>query len=594
MRPIALFSIASIALAVAGAASAQSQVQGNRVGTQVGGTRMGGPSTGRGLADPTLSGRGQGLGDGNALGGQTFRWSQTTGAGRASGSGNILDANPQLGAGGANSGSIPVDYSARNLLVTGSVPGGRGFRGSVGYTADKDFAARTGSDDLYTFRADSAFSNPAFANSPFARDRFLVAQGLGVFEYRRESTPATVDNPSMLRDQPESRLRLDRANAQMSFGRGNWEINADRTIATTTSTRNEPLRYVISPLRGLQIENMTDPLTRGGLRLYERARARQDIATGIMTLDDYKSVRAGMSVEPTDPRRVDKRLRPETESERLRLDGAKVLPKSYLDILDIINKDKPETPKPEGAPAAGDKTNLDKVREALEPLRPRPRPDAINTDPTKSSTGDTASGSLVSPEGTPRSAEADREAGREKQRGVEMSVEDAARILRHQQTINELGRDDKRRVDELVKQGEAALREGDYFRAERRFEQAQGLAADNPLTDAGIAHAQLGAGLYLSASLTLRNLFTSFPELIDAKYDRALLPAQDRLDTAIGVMRQRMQRGDDVAGYGLVLAYIGHQTGDRALVAEGLAGIGGNEKLDTTRKLLEGVWLGTK
>ncbi|MFM2165529.1 MAG: hypothetical protein RL325_1966 [Planctomycetota bacterium] len=594
MRPIALFSIASIALAVAGAASAQSQVQGNRVGTQVGGTRMGGPSTGGGLADPTLSGRGQGLGDGNALGGQTFRWSQTAGAGRASGSGNILDANPQLGAGGANSGSIPVDYSARNLLVTGSVPGGRGFRGSVGYTADKDFAARTGSDDLYLFRADSAFSNPTFANSPFARDRFLVAQGLGVFEYRRESTPATVDNPSMLRDQPESRLRLDRANAQMSFGRGNWEINADRTIATTTSTRNEPLRYVISPLRGLQIENMTDPLTRGGLGLYERARARQDIATGIMTLDDYKSVRAGMSVEPTDPRRVDKRLRPETESERLRLDGAKVLPKSYLDILDIINKDKPETPKPEGAPAADGKTNLDKVREALEPLRPKPRPEAINTDPTKSSTGDTARGSLVSPEGTPRSAEADREASREKQRGVEMSVEDAARILRHRQTINELGRDDKRRVDELVKQGEAALREGDYFRAERRFEQAQGLAADNPLTDAGIAHAQLGAGLYLSASLTLRNLFTSFPELIDAKYDRALLPAQDRLDTAIGTMRQRMQRGDEVAGYGLVLAYIGHQTGDRALVAEGLAGIGGNEKLDTTRKLLEGVWLGTK
>lgn len=599
MRPIVLFTIGSIALAVAGAASAQSQVQGNRVGTQVGGSRMGGPSTGRGLADPTLSGRGQGLGDGNALGGQTFRWSQTTGAGRAAGSGNILDANPQLGAGGANSGSIPVDYSARNLLVTGSVPGGRGFRGSVGYTADKDFAARTGSDDLYLFRADSAFSNPSFASSPFARDRFLVAQGLGVFEYRRESTPSTVDNPSTLRDQPESRLRLDRANAQMSFGRGNWEINADRTIATTTSTRNEPLRYVISPLRGLQIENLADPLTRGGLSLYERARARQDIATGITTLDDYKRVRAGMAVEPTDPRRVDSRLRPESESDRLRMDGAKVLPKSYLDILDIINKDKAETPQPEGVPATGDKSNLDKVRDALEPLRPKARPgadtpDAMNPDPTKSSTGDTGRGSLISPEGTPRSGEADREADREKRRGVEISVEDAARILRHQQTVKELGRDDKRRVDELVKQGEAALREGDYFRAERRFEQAQGLAADNPLTEAGIAHAQLGAGLYLSASLTLRNLFTSFPELIDVRYDRSLLPAQDRLDAAVSVMRQRMQRGDDVQGYGLVLAYIGHQTGDRALVEEGLAGIGGNEKLDTTRKLLEGVWLGTK
>jgi len=593
MRPIVLFAVGSLAFAVASAASGQTQVQGGRVGTQVGGTRMGGPSTGGGLADPTLSGRGQGLGDGNALGGQTFRWSQTTGAGRAAGSGNILDANTQLGSGGANAGSIPVDYSARNLLVTGSVPGGRGFRGSVGYTADKDFAARTGSDDLYAFRADSAFSNPGFASSPFARDRFLVAQGLGVFEYRRESTPSTVDNAAVLRDQPESRLRLDRANAQMSFGRGNWEINADRTIATTTSTRNEPLRYVISPLRGLQIENMTDPLTRGGLSLYERARARQDIATGLTTIDEYKRVRTGMGLEPTDPRRVDRRLRPETEADRLKVDATKVMPKAYLDILDAVNAEQ----KPAAAGAEGEqdmRSPLDKVRETLEPLRPQQKPAAANPDATKPAVGGAGSESLVSPDGTPRSGEAGRESDREKRRGALLSIDEAARILRHQKVVTELGREDKRRVDELVKQGEAALREGDYFRAERRFEQAQGLAADNPLTDAGIAHAQLGAGLYLSASLTLRNLFTSFPELIDARYDRALLPAQDRLDTAIAIMRQRMQRGDDVAGYGLILAYIGHQTANRALVEEGLAGIAGNEKLDTTRKLLEGVWLGAK
>ncbi|MEY5033499.1 MAG: hypothetical protein RL354_2530, partial [Planctomycetota bacterium] len=44
-------------------------------------------------------------------------------------------------------------------------------------------------------------------------------------------------------------------------------------------------------------------------------------------------------------------------------------------------------------------------------------------------------------------------------------------------------------------------------------------------------------------------------------------------------------------GYGLILAYIGHQTADRAMVEEGLAAIGGNERLDAARKLLEGVWL---
>ena len=618
--PMSVLLAASLALVVADAGVAQTQVQPNRVGTQVGGSQVGGakvqgarPSqsrSGNTYADYT-TGRGQGLGDGNALGGQTFRWAQTIGAGQATGSGNALDANPQLGSGGANAGSIPVDFNARNLLVTGSVPGGRGFRGSVGYTADTDFRARTGSDDNYMFRANSAFSSPAFVSSPVARDRFLIGQGLGVFEYRRESTPTTQSDMSA--DQPDSRLRLDRVNAQMSFGRGNWDIGADRTIISTQSAKGDPLRYVISPLRGLQIENLTDPFARAGLSVYERARARQDMVTGLATMDDYTGLRTGMSLQTPDPRRIDKRLKGDSAAERLRVRG---LPKSYLDIVEEINK------------AGEAKTMLDQIREAMEPLRTRrpgdarldgtksdttkldttkpdatkpdgTKPDATGSDGTrldgtKPSTGQLGSDSLVSPDGAPRSGEAEREAARVKQRGIQISVDDAARILRHGKKVESLSVDDKRRVDELIRQGETALRDGDYFRAERRFDQAQSLAADNPLVEAGIAHAQLGAGLYLSASLTLRNLFTAFPELIDAKYDRALLPAQDRLDRGVALMRQRIDRGDDAPGYGLLLAYIGHQTGDQAMVAEGLKAVGGNESLDASRKLLEGVWLGAR
>ena len=630
--PMSVLLAASLALVVADAGVAQTQVQPNRVGTQVGGSQVGGakvqgarPSqsrSGNTYADYT-TGRGQGLGDGNALGGQTFRWAQTIGAGQATGSGNALDANPQLGSGGANAGSIPVDFNARNLLVTGSVPGGRGFRGSVGYTADTDFRARTGSDDNYLFRANSAFSSPAFVSSPVARDRFLIGQGLGVFEYRRESTPTTQSDMSA--DQPDSRLRLDRVNAQMSFGRGNWDIGADRTIISTQSAKGDPLRYVISPLRGLQIENLTDPFARAGLSVYERARARQDMVTGLATMDDYTGLRTGMSLQTPDPRRIDKRLKGDSAAERLRVRG---LPKSYLDIVEEINK-AGEAPKTDGgAPAAEAKTMLDQIREAMEPLRTRrpgdarldgtksdttkldttkldttkpdgTKPDATGSDGTrldgtKPSTGQLGSDSLVSPDGAPRSGEAEREAARVKQRGIQISVDDAARILRHGKKVESLSVDDKRRVDELIRQGETALRDGDYFRAERRFDQAQSLAADNPLVEAGIAHAQLGAGLYLSASLTLRNLFTAFPELIDAKYDRALLPAQDRLDRGVALMRQRIDRGDDAPGYGLLLAYIGHQTGDQAMVAEGLKAVGGNESLDASRKLLEGVWLGAR
>jgi hypothetical protein len=643
IRPFVFLAATSLSFAVAQAASAQTQVQGTRVGTQVGATMVGGTKVGNrtGLQDRNgniYGGRGQGMGDGNAFGGQTFLWAQHAGSGQSAGSGNLLDANSQIGSGGVNSGSVPLNFEARNLLVTGAVPGGRGFRGSVGYTPATDFRGATGSDDTYVFRAASAFSSPAFAASEMAHDRFMLAQGLGAFEYRRATTPKDYNTLSVAADQPDSRLRLDRANAQMSFGRLNWELGADRTIATSTAANGDGLRYVISPLRGLQIENLTDPLARSGMSVYERARARQDIAAGIATMADYSMVREGMSMQAPDSRRVDNRLKMKSEADRLRVDPSSMLPKSYLDIIDSINKTKDGKPadgKTDGKPTDGKtdgksptdpsmpsdaaQTPLEQVRDALEALRPknsrpneetadpsksdptkpttRPnstRPNSTRPDPTKPATGSVKTDALISPDGTPRSAEAEREAARVKKRGVILSVDDAALILRHGKTINALSRDDRRRVDELVMQGESALRESDYFRAERRFEQAQSLASDNPLVEVGITHAQLGAGLYLSASLTLRNLFVAFPELIDAKYDRALLPNQDRLERAVGFMRERIKSGEDAPGYGILLAYIGHQTSDRKLVEEGLAVIGGNEKLDLSRKLLEGVWLGTK
>ena len=77
----------------------------------------------------------------------------------ALGGGNALDSNPRVGGGRINSRSATDNYRARNALVTGNVPGGRGFRGSVGYTAPTDFRGVVGSDATYAFRRDSAFSS---------------------------------------------------------------------------------------------------------------------------------------------------------------------------------------------------------------------------------------------------------------------------------------------------------------------------------------------------------------------------------------------------------------------------------------------------
>lgn len=601
-RPaLLLVSAASLTLAVAQAGFAQTQIQPNRIvpsGSTMPAGRPAGPN-----APATAAGRGAALGDGNRMGGQTFSWSRSTGSGMAMGGGNLLDSNTQVGSGRSNSAMTPVDYKARNLLVTGNVAGGRGFRGSVGYTADTDFRGSAGSDDTFRFEADSAYSNVVFNSSSMARDRFLVAQGLGAFEYRRESTPIGVDQQRAAMDQPDSRMRLDRANTAMALGRLNLEAGEDRTVATGTGRGGEPIRYIVSPLRGLQTETLTDPLVRSGLSLYEQARARQEIAAGIAKPEDFnpraRAVERGM---------LDTQIKPTDTAEVSRVQ-TQFFSQGYLDILksvdtaaarktgdesatlDRVKRDLDEMTKPRLPGQIDlDKIDAEKEREAKEAAERQPADATPPSDGVQPGQGTGKNDPLLQP--TDR--EADREEDREKIRGKLMTVEEMAEVLRHGKKVTSLGREEQRRVSELTRLGEASLKAGDYFAAERRFLQAQDYRTGDPLIEVGMAHAQLGGGLYLSASLTLRNLMKAHPELIDTRYDPALLPTATRLESAIALIRDRIGRGEDQANYGFLLAYIGHQTGDKALVEEGLAKVEGNESLDTYGKLLRGVWLGGK
>ena len=73
------------------------------------------------------------------------------------GNGTALDAGLSPYQGSYNQ-PLPVpNFRSRNLLVTGNVAGGRGFRDTVGYSAEFDFRGETGSDDLFRERANSAF-----------------------------------------------------------------------------------------------------------------------------------------------------------------------------------------------------------------------------------------------------------------------------------------------------------------------------------------------------------------------------------------------------------------------------------------------------
>jgi len=76
--------------------------------------------------------------------------------------------------------------------------------------------------------------------------------------------------------------------------------------------------------------------------------------------------------------------------------------------------------------------------------------------------------------------------------------------------------------------------------------------------------------------------------VIDLRYERELLPSRVRLDVAIEQLRDLIGRVERDRGLrGFVLAYIGHQLEERALITEGL----GHMSDEPFRALLEAVWL---
>ena len=172
-----------------------------------------------------------------------------------------------------------------------------------------------------------------------------------------------------------------------------------------------------------------------------------------------------------------------------------------------------------------------------------------------------------------------------------LTIEEMAEVLRHGRLVQTLTEGERTRVRELIEEGQAFVGKGDFFRAERRFDNALRMQPDQPMAMAGLASAQIGAGLYLSASLSLRKLFTDYPEMIDTRYAEELLPSRNRLNAVARTCREWIELGRDIAGYGLTLAYIGHQLGDEAMVTDGLMALSDDPDAASLRRILRAVWL---
>lgn len=551
----------------------------------------------------------------------------------ALGRGDALDRNLSPTTGGRNLPRPGDDFRSRNLVITGNVVGGRGFRGSVGYAADRDFRDALGSDDLFDFRAQSAWSNPQVARSGLLSDQFRLGQNMGLLEYRRSAagaTPRTIGQaPGPSEDWWADQLRLERQRLDemtvySSMGRTLEMSTEPAPVGVTYSEEGDPFIINASPLRGISITSMQESALTQGLTTYDVARVREDVASrrDVGRVGRPFVFEFGQMI--ADPAAADRPAGADAERPGTGLD------EEYVRILERIAERYAEA---NDTTLDMDRSLLNRLdetygelREQLEALRVSRRPglaeqlmqDAESptgaaptrqprrsrdsalpgvTMPGEDPADDPPSSPRTLPEVIapdaprivdPLRPETDDD---EEDKDLGLGLDEIAFILSHDQNVERLSPAEQSRFNELMRLAEESLRAGDYFMAERRFLRALRFTPNHPMALLGVAHSQLGAGLYLSASLSVQRLLSEHPEMIDVAVSPELLPPRERLNETVQELQSRLNERRDRDAYGFLLAYIGHQIGDRSLIESGLSILRDAAEDDPLLPLLERIWL---
>ena len=584
---------------------------------------------------------------------------------------NALDGNLQGGNGGALDSSLQQgsssnaprakqDYRSRNLVVTGDVAGGRGFRGSVGYTAADDFRGATGGETTQAFRANAATTSARSLAAIPMNDRFSVATGIGATAYRRDfvasgigSTTASgavsgtsragwdsaLTTPTAQYAANNARMQLDMMTRQSATAMDLSSMYQPTTLSMMQTADRRPLRIIASPFIGIVAVPGSDMIESLNLGVYGSALMRADLRSGrvnskklqrsylsglvSMNSDEDKdsAMATGSKLDTQSPSRaigaptekIDTRqgmrqitqvaqvktpydriltgvgnrykrsqgeiVEEETpvDSNSLRETGAIIQSlRDGFDMRPALPVD--ETERMLGSRTAksstGQESNPPQTTETVPQSGATDSPNAPkidNANPDQSSSGDTS---------RPQSKPTRRLTG-----------DEAYLMLAHGQTMSQLDGGTKEALDTMLRAGDESMRSKHYLTAERAFISGALIATSNPLPIAGLANSQVAAGLQISAAMTLRRLFMTWPEMIDTKYSLDILGSKERLQE-IAADSLKMSEGSKYAtDYGLVAAYIGHQLGDSTLMEKGLTIMALNPNEQGLIDALRVIWM---
>ena len=557
------------------------------------------------------------LGSGNLLGGGSRTGTRVPGS-RITGNGDALDASLYMGANGVrdlrNMNAARQDFRIGNLLVTGSVAGDKNFRGDVGYMASSDFRGRVGSDSIFNELQGSALSQIQFVNSPLANDRYSTAMGMGLYEFRRDYTPSeqvyTINQAS---DINQDRIRLDRTNAYAaSRNLYDTSVNASSLRLIEDSSKGALYSVEATPLQGIYTREIDGKTLYSGLSFYERAAIASSVRDGDTSevgaafLTPIASIAPEALLDGAIPgaiqsgERTDSRIEGNilTADPDAQMDAyqrvVRELVIRYADDDSVHLDVNPDV-------LAQVRDEMDEVREltmglGLGDFVPPASESTESGDESGSSENSGEDDATEAPVGGAtgsfnEASETDQERAARIRAERTERLSRAAEVIRNGGTIDSFSAGQQGRILQLMVRAEERLKAGDFFDAETRFDKVLRINPGNPLALYGRANAQLGAGLYLSAALSLRKLYANYPELIGTDLAPDFLPSETRLRLSISKLNERIERGSDLPSYGLCMAYTGRLLDEPELIRNGFELMDLSEGDRLLAELLGKVWL---
>jgi hypothetical protein len=466
--------------------------------------------------------------------------------------------------------SLAQELRFRNAIVTGNAPSGLSFRGDVGYRAPGEFEGELGSNDLFAFRRDALYSGLA---------------GMGI----RGSEALQLQFALTTGGRPPRNLI-----GSLSF---------PRDIPVGYTTGHVPESISGTPTIGLA---PPDPVTiegtmMGSLRApsaYEANRGYQPMflygGQSEETGDWY-----GVTASELRGIRLTELSQPEQTPPPGRLDGS-IAPERFSTSFEALAERLSAQAEQLATPAPEDETD---TRSPWEIRLRELQNQLILQEPKDEASPDAESG--------------DGESGESGSLPFDPATLEILRGVTGPPSKNFVPPDAHGVYAEHMQRGQELLESGRYFDAEERFAHALTIRPNDVTAQIARIHAQIGAGMFLSAALNLRTLLLENPDAVSARFDAKLLASPDRLADIVKTLRAGIAKstvespvpGDLGRGRaaGLLLAYIGIQTQDADLVREGVAA--GRNAIDRSRlgtadkenmserlllDLIESVWADSK